>query len=124
MSTTLTSTRFRGKESSISHGFSSVKRYLRLTFISGPKVLFTSRISGKCAFIMSLMCVPSLLFCFMLIVPGLIFQSPHQQAYFYFSMVLDEDPYRWIVLGLTGICTLMSLAVPATMRETNQRIRY
>jgi hypothetical protein len=98
--------------------------YLRLTFFSGPKVLLTSRISGKCAFIMALMCMPSLLFCFMLTVPGLIFQSPHQQAYFYFSKVLDEDPYRWIVLCLAGICTLMALAVPATMRESNVRIRY
>ena len=124
MCNTLTSTRFRGKKSASCHGFSSVRRYLKLTFISGPKVLLTSRISGKCAFIMSLMCTPSLIFCFMLTVPGLIFQSPHQQAYFYFSKMLDEDPYRWIVLALAGICTLMSLAVPATMRETNQRIRY
>jgi len=124
MSTTLTSTRFRGKKSATHHGFFSAKHYLRLIFISGPKVLLTSRISGKCAFIMSLMCAPSLIFCFMLTVPGIIFQSPHQQAYFYFSMVLDEDPYRWIVLGLAGICTLMSLAIPATMRETNQQVRY
>ena len=73
---------------------------------------------------MSLMCLPSLIFCLMLTVPGLIFQSPHQQAYFYFSKVLDEDPCRWIVLGLSAICTLMSLAVPATMREAKTPIRY
>jgi len=124
MSTTLTSTRFRGKKSATHHGFSSVKHYLRLTLISGPKVLLTSRISGKCAFIMSLMCAPSLIFCLMLTVPALIFQSPHQQAYFYFSMVLNDDPYRWVVLALSGICTLLSLAVPATIRDTKMQVRY
>ena len=124
MSTTLTSTRFREKKSAARHGFSSARHYLRLTFISGPKILLTSQISAKCAFIMSLMCAPSLIFCFMLTIPGLIFQSPQQQAYFYFSMVLDEDPYRWIVLALVSICTLMSLAVPATMREAKPQIRY
>jgi len=92
--------------------------------ISGPKVLLTSRISGKCAFIMSLMCAPSLIFCLMLTVPALIFQSPHQQAYFYFSMVLNDDPYRWVVLALSGICTLLSLAVPATIRDTKMQVRY
>ena len=124
MSTTLTSTRFGGRKSGVRRVFVGVKRYLRLTFISGPKVLLTSRISGKCAFIMSLMCAPSLIFCFMLTVPGLIFQSPQQQAYFYFSIVLDEDPYRWIVLGLATLCALMSLAVPATMRDTKPQTRF
>ena len=124
MTTTHTPTRFSGKKTSAHFGFSGLRRFFLLTFISGPKVLLTSRISGKCAFMMSLMCAPSLIFCFMLTVPGLIFQSPHQQAYYYFSMVLDEDPYRWIVLTLAGLCSLMSLAMPATMRDTNRPIRY
>lgn len=122
MSTTHTSTRIRRKKSVTGHGLSCVKYYLWLTFISGPKVLLTSQISGKCAFIMTLMCAPSLLFCFMLTVPELIFQSPHQQAYFYFSMVLNEDPCRWIILIVAGICSLMSLAVPVTMRDPNSPI--
>lgn len=124
MSTTVTSIHPRGKQASRDHGLSKARRYLRFTFISGPKVLLTSRISGKCAVIMALMCSPSLLFCFILTVPGLIFQSPHQHAYFYFSQVLNADPARWIVLSLALACTIASLAVPATMVDPNPPIRY
>ena len=57
-------------------------------------------------------------------IPALIFRSPYQHAFFYFSMVLNEDPDRWAVLGLGGLCALMSLAVPATLREPKPPIRY
>ena len=100
-----------------------VTYYLRLTFINGPKVLFTSRISGKCVFIMGLMCAPLLLSCIMLTVPGLLFQMPYQQAYYYFPKVLEEDPARWLVLLFAGICALMSLAIPAATRESNMPVR-
>lgn len=99
-------------------------RYLRLIFFSGPKVLLTSRISGRCAVVMTLLCLPSLLFSFILTVPGLIFQSPHQHAYFYFSKVINEDPTRWVALSLAGVCALIALAIPATMVERNHPIRY
>ena len=124
MNATLASNRARSNRAGSGTFFSRVKHYLRLTFVCGPKVLFTSRISGKCAFIMMLMTAPSLLFCALLIIPGLIFQSPHQQAYFYFSSMLDKDPARWVVLCLAGFCTLMSLAIPATMRASSTPIRY
>jgi hypothetical protein len=101
-----------------------MKRDLELTFICGPKLLLTSRISGKCAAIMTMMCIPSLVCCFILTIPGFIFQSPQQNAYFYFSKVLNEDPARWIVLLLAGTCTLMSLAIPATMSESTSTYRY
>jgi len=99
-------------------------RYLRLTFISGPKILLTSRISGKCALIMTVMCMPSLMICGLLTIPALIFRSPCQHAFFYFSLVLEEDSDRWIVLFLSGFCALLSLAVPATLREAKPPIRY
>ena len=86
-----------------------------MIFIRGPKVLLTSRISCKCAAVMSIMCLPSLLCCFLLTIPGLIFQSPQQHAYFYFSKVLNEDPSRWICLLLAGTCALISLAIPAIL---------
>lgn len=101
-----------------------VKHDLELTFICGPKLLLTSRISGKCAAIMTMMCIPSLFCCFILTIPGFIFQSPQQNAYYYFSKVLNEDPARWIVLLLAGTCTLMSLAIPATMSESTSTYRY
>lgn len=117
MSTIHTTTRARGFKSAVSRSLPHVKRYLRLIFIRGPKQLLTSRISVKCAAIMVMMCSPSLLFCSILTIPAMIFTSPHQNAYFQFSHVLERDPSRWAVLVLAGICAIVSMAVPATMQE-------
>lgn len=127
-----TSSRFHGVleatqqclKNAASHGLPHVKHYLWLTFISGPKLLLTSRISVPCAFFMGLMCSPALLLCSILTFPSLIFQSPQQNAYFYFSEVLEKDPTRWVVLLLSGVCALMSMAVPATMPRPNDSVGY
>lgn len=66
---------------------------------------------------MILSCVPSLFYCAMLTIPGAVFNSPDYQAYFYFSKVLNDDPGHWVVLVITGLCTLFALALPATMPE-------
>ena len=124
MSTIPTASRYDAPKKAPRRGLWRVARYLRLIFFSGPKLLLTSRISGKCAFVMTVLCTPALLFSFMLTVPGLIFQSPHQHAYFYFSKVINEDPTRWIALCLAGLCALIALAIPATMIERNHPIRY
>lgn len=84
-------------------------------FIQGPRLLLTSRISVKCAAMMMALCMPSLLCCAILTIPAWIFQSPQQQAYFYFAKMLNEDPTRWLVLALAGLCTLLALAVPAAL---------
>jgi hypothetical protein len=101
----------------ISPGFLSLKtlaNLLRLTLYVGPKLLLTSRLSGKSASMMIMLCAPALLCCAMLTLPALIFQSPQQQAYFYFAQVLNQDPIRWVGLTLALICTFIALAVPAT----------
>ena len=98
--------------------------YLRLTFISGPKQLLTSRISGTCAVFMAMMCAPALLFCSILTIPAMIFQSPQQNAYFHFAKVLEQDPARWVVLVLAGVCAVMSMAIPATMPAPRESIDY
>lgn len=113
--TTTPTTRIRGSQNAVSRGLPRVLRYLKLTFFSGPKVLLTSRISVKCATVMTLMCAPSLLFCSLLTLPALIFESPQQNAYYEFSTVINTDPLRWIVLLMASACALMSLAIPATM---------
>ena len=124
MSNSFTATEFRRSKKSRNHGFAGIMHYLRLTFINGPKLLFTSRISGKCALMMMMMCLPSLLFCSILTIPEVIFQFPHQHAYFYFGKILNEDPTRWIVLCLAGICAIMSLAIPATTSGPKTLIRH
>lgn len=92
----------------------SLARLFRLTFISGPWLLLTSRLSAKKASLMILLCTPPLLFCAMLTLPAMVFQSPQQQAYFYFAQILNQDPTRWLILALTALCVVMALAVPAT----------
>ena len=83
--------------------------------IEGPRLLLTSRISVKCATMMTALCMPALLCWATLTIPALIFQSPQQHAYYYFSKILNEDPTRWFVLLLAGICAIFSLAVPAAL---------
>jgi hypothetical protein len=105
------------------HGYSALKRCLRVASGSGFRVLPTMRINAKCVLIMTLMCLPSLLLFALLTLPGLIFQAPYQHAFFYFSRVLDQDTDRLIVLGLAGACTLMSLAIPTIQNEPRSPIR-
>lgn len=66
---------------------------------------------------MILLCTPSFLYCAMLTIPEAVFRSPDQHAYFYFSKVLNQDPTRWVVMVFAVICTLVALALPATMPE-------
>jgi len=124
MSTTVAPAYFTGNNPVGLHGFPLVARFLRMMFMTGPRVLLTSRISGKCALVMAAMCSPALLFSFILTVPGIVFQSPNQHAYYYFSRVLNEDPTRWIALLLAGVCALLSLVIPATMAAPTHPIRY
>ncbi len=105
-------------------GIKTISRAMRVTFISGPRLLLTSRLSVKSASMMILLCAPALLFCGMLTIPALIFPSPQQQAYFYFSQVLNHDPVRWIGLVLAGACALIALAVPASNLDTYKSVRY
>lgn len=87
----------------------------RQAFITGPRVLLTSRITGKCAALMVLLLIPSFLSGMLLTLPKLIFQSPQQNAYFYFANVLDRDPSRWLPMGFAVACVLLALAIPASM---------
>ena len=111
----------------VSHGIFSTKgfaRLLRLTLISGPWLLLTSRLSKKSATLMMLLCAPALLFVGLLTVPALIFQSPQQQAYYYFGQILNQDPVSLLSLVLTGFCTLTALAIPAMVPKQVTAIRY
>jgi hypothetical protein len=101
-----------------------IKRLLHITFISGPWLLLTSRLSAKTASLMIMLCVPALLFCALLTIPGALFDSPEQNAYYHFAKALDQDPTRWIILSVTGLCNLVALAVPATTGRPLTAIRY
>ena len=117
MSTSFPDHRSYGSKPLAKKRFPSPFRLLCLVLFAGPKRLLTERLSFKCAALMVLMCIPSLLICAMLTLPGLIFQSPHQQAYYYFSQMLVRDQLVWFVFGLTAACTVLSLAMPGMIDE-------
>lgn len=98
-------------------------RLIKLTLISGPLLLFTTRLSNKHASIMMLLCAPALLLVFLTTVPALIFNSPEQRAYYEFATILIKDPAQFAVLPLAALCALMALAVPATASEPLTAVR-
>ncbi|MEO8616966.1 MAG: hypothetical protein ABI600_17635 [Luteolibacter sp.] len=97
---------------------------LRITFISGPWMLLTSRLSFKSASMMIMLCAPALLFCGMLTIPAILFPSPQQNAYFYFAEGLNHDPIRWLGLLLGCACSLLALAVPAAADDSGASLRF
>ena len=99
----------------LKRGVSCAADLTRLVLVTGPSQLLTERISGKCAVLMILLCIPSLVVCAMLTLPGLMFQSPQQHAYYYFALMLGQTPLRWIAFSLAACCTVFSLALPATI---------
>ena len=126
MSLTLKPAKTRRLKNAVKHGVFTTKgltRLMRLTFMSGPWILFTSRLSKKSASIMILLCLPALLFSAMLTIPAMLFQSPEQHSYYQFAQSLDQDPIRWVILAVTGICAVISLAVPATAPKPMMAIR-
>lgn len=92
-----------------------VKSFFLRVFFKGPKAFFSSQITGVCGALMILLCLPSLLYCALLTLPGILFYSPEQHAYYYFSRILNEDPSRWIIMSVAILCTMLALALPATM---------
>lgn len=116
--------RFHQLANAASQAVPDVENFLRMIFFHGPRHLLTSRISGKCAAFMVVMCSPALLFCSLLTIPAWLFNSPEHHAYFHFSRQINEDPSRWLVLLLAGICALMSLAIPATMPKPQSSSGY
>lgn len=96
----------------------------RQAFITGPRVLLTSRITGKCAALMVLLLIPSFLSGMLFTLPKLIFQSPQQNAYFYFANVLDRDPSRWLPMGFAVACIFLALAIPASMPRQRISVSY
>lgn len=103
--------------------FKGVMRLLRLTFISGPILLFTTRLSIKHASIMMLLCAPALLLISLTTVPAFLFNSPEQHAYYEFANILIKDPAQFFILPLAALCAMIALAVPATAHKPFTAVR-
>lgn len=85
---------------------------LKLCFWSGPRLLFTSRLSPRNAGFMITAAIPALLCATAMTVPAIVFSSPDSNAYFYFGRILQSDPLSWIPMSVAAICTFMALAFP------------
>lgn len=100
-----------------------VMRLLRITFISGPFLLFTSRLSIKHAAMMMMLCAPALILVSFLTIPTLLFSSPEQHAYYEFANILTKDPAQWFILPFVALCSMIALAVPATAPKPFTAVR-
>lgn len=117
MSLNLTPAMLRRAKNPFTHRIFTPKgimQALRLTFISGPRLLFTSRLSAKSASLMILLSIPALLLTLLLTIPPLLFNSPEQHAYYEFANAINHDPTYLIILAFAALCTIISLAIPAT----------
>lgn len=97
---------------------------LKLTFWSGPRLLFTSHLSLRTAGFMIAAAVPAIVCTTVMTVPSLLFTTPESNAYFYFGRILQSDPVSWIPMGVAAFCSILALAVPtsAPARPFMQRI--
>jgi hypothetical protein len=93
----------------------SVARALRITFISGPRLLFTGQLSIKSAFFMVMLCTPALFLWALLVIPPFLFPFPEHNAYFEFAQIVTGDPAQLLLLPLAAACFLLALAIPATI---------
>ena len=80
--------------------------------------------ADTCAALMALLLTPSIISGLFLTLPPLLFQSPQQNAYFYFANVLEHDPSRWLLMGFAVLCILLALAIPASMPRQRVSVSY
>lgn len=85
---------------------------LKLTFWSGPRLMFTSRLSLRNAAFMIAAAIPAIVCTTAMTVPALVYSSPDANTYFYFGRILQSDPVSWIPMGIAAICSFLALAVP------------
>ncbi len=95
-------------------GMSGIQKTARLTFVDGPRQLFTSRLNLRSATLTIFLCVPALLLFVSMNVPTLLFSSPDQEAYFYFARSLSQDLSGTLPIILSAICVFFAMALPAT----------
>jgi hypothetical protein len=103
--------------------FKGVMRLLRITFISGPFLLFTTRLSIRHAAMMILLCTPALILVSFLTIPTFLFSSPEHHAYYEFANILTKDPAQWFILPFAALCSMIALAVPATASKPFTAVR-
>lgn len=83
--------------------------------------MFTSTLSGWNATILMMLCAPPLLLFAAMNVPTLIFESPDQQAYFYFARSLNQELASSYALWLAALCLVFAVLIPAPRESYSKR---
>lgn len=75
--------------------------------------MFTSHQDLRSATILTLLCVPPLLLFAAINLPSLVFDSPEQNAYFYFARGLSQDLSNSVSLWMAALCLVVAVTMPA-----------
>jgi hypothetical protein len=86
--------------------------------------LMTSRLCRKSAIYIILLCTPALALFLSMTVPTWVFQSPDQEAYYYFAKAFTFGLEKGYLLALSVLCMLLTFAMPAAPQDTYMRARY
>lgn len=100
-----------------------IQRLARVIFLTGPRLMLTSRLSRRSATYMIMLCVPAIVLFISTTLPRWLFQSPDQEAYFYFAGTFTQDLSKGYLLVLSALCMLLVLAMPATSPEPHTAVR-
>jgi hypothetical protein len=94
-------------------------RMARILFITGPRMMFTARLSKKTAALMMALSTPSIFCLALFTIPAFLFHRPEHQAYFQFANLLELDPMRWLAVILAAICAIISIGLPALSQQNS-----
>jgi len=103
----------KNQPSLASTSLTRIRRALKLTFWSGPRILLTSRISLRSAGFMIAATIPALVCTTAMTVPALVYSTPESNTYFYFGRILQGDAMSWVPMTLAAICTFLAFAIPS-----------
>jgi len=88
-----------------------------------PRRLFTSQPDLRNAIIIMMLCAPALMLFVGTTVPTMVFESPEQQAYFYFASIFSQDLSSNFFFVFAALCMVIALALPAPKQDSHSTTR-
>lgn len=83
--------------------------FFRNWFVEGSKGLFNGHFSPRAAGFMIAAVIPAILIAAFLTIPGMLFQTPDHQAFYYFAKCLEGDSATILPVMLGTISAIFSL---------------
>lgn len=88
------------------------REFFRSWFIDGPRLILQGRFTRREGIFMAVAAAPAILATLFLTLPGLVFDSPDQQAFFHFARGIQEEAISAFPIVLGAISSLCSLRFP------------